>query len=226
MGVAWLQRDTALPQQRMIIVCHLHRQAAWIGYHPLQGKWWILVRRARSHSVSLLSEQSSIWGECWKIGLSLPTSTPLLLVNADSSMHSAPLVLVCHANQSRAQKRRDKFILDCWILSVEFIVISGTKEKYMGNGVRAEPIIIVQTNHQVAMYKVNGVFNRFNMWKSNYYSWGLLWNLWNYCIYCVCGTEETFIMSEEITHKITACSLQIWKAWVTDTASRVWNIWM
>lgn len=38
MGMAWLQRDPILPQQRMIIVCHLHCQAACTGYHPLQGQ--------------------------------------------------------------------------------------------------------------------------------------------------------------------------------------------
>lgn len=44
MVMAWLQRDTVLPQQRMIIVCHPYCQAAWIAHHPLQGKWWILER--------------------------------------------------------------------------------------------------------------------------------------------------------------------------------------
>lgn len=73
-GNAWLLRYTILPH-------HLHCQTAWIGHHALQGQVVNLreghraqSRRGQSHSVSLMSEQSSIWGECWKIGLSLPTS--------------------------------------------------------------------------------------------------------------------------------------------------------
>lgn len=38
MGMVWLQRDTVLPQQRMIIVCHPYCQAAWVVLHPLQGQ--------------------------------------------------------------------------------------------------------------------------------------------------------------------------------------------
>lgn len=112
-GVAWLQRDTVLPRQRMIIVCHLHCQAASIGHHPLQGQVVDLRdgHRAESEEPSYILSNccQSKAGECGKIGLSLPTSTLLLLVDAGSSMfsgeaHKAPLVLVCNANQPGAQR--------------------------------------------------------------------------------------------------------------------------
>lgn len=59
-GVAWLQRDTVLPQQRMIIMCHLHYQAAWIGHHPLQGQ---VVDLREGHRAEL-EEPSHILSQC------------------------------------------------------------------------------------------------------------------------------------------------------------------
>lgn len=162
MGNAWLLWYTIQPH-------HLHCQAAWIGHHALQGQVVNLreghsaqSRRGQSHSVSLLSEQSSIWGECWKIGLSLPTSTFTPAVSGRGQGHVqcrgtqciARVGLPCQSVQGtkvRVYLRRGiKFPLTAELSVLEFcVVMSVLQGKYMGNWVRAA-IFCLQVHHWLA----------------------------------------------------------------------------